>query len=274
MTESTVTSGRVLRDTIAATAIQVPGAPDALVGKLIEEMGFAAIYVSGAALSAGVLAMPDIGLFTLTELAQHVEQLTARVTIPVIVDADTGFGDTASVEHAEGTYALAVPDLEAGRASAALDATATRLDAGGTLLDAVAIDARYADRQVDFDGEVVRDTLRLGAGGGVRLEADRQLVSLRQLDASGDGLSWTLAPDAAPRAVTLSPAEIFGVSDRLGSLEVGKMANLVVTDGDLLEARTTTRYLFIDGRNVPLATKHSELYDTFKDRSQAANPKT
>jgi methylisocitrate lyase len=99
MTEPTITSGRVLRDTIAATAIQVPGAPNALVGKLIEEMGFAATYVSGAALSAGVLAMPDIGLFTLTELAQHVEQLTARVTIPVIVDADTGFGDTPSVER-------------------------------------------------------------------------------------------------------------------------------------------------------------------------------
>jgi imidazolonepropionase-like amidohydrolase len=56
------------------------------------------------------------------------------------------------------------------------------------------------------------------------------------------------------------------VADRLGSLEVGKMANLVVTTGDILEARTDTRYLFIDGRPVPLSTKHSDLYDTFKNR--------
>jgi methylisocitrate lyase len=89
----------MLRDTVAATAIQVPGAPNALAGRLIEESGFSAIYISGATLSAGVLAMPDIGLFTLSELAQQVEYLTARVGIPVIVDADTGFGGVANVER-------------------------------------------------------------------------------------------------------------------------------------------------------------------------------
>ena len=94
-----MTPGQMLRATIESTAIQVPGAPNALVGRLIEEMGFPATYVSGAALSAGVLALPDVGLFTLTELAQQVQYLTARVTIPVIVDADTGFGDTANVER-------------------------------------------------------------------------------------------------------------------------------------------------------------------------------
>jgi methylisocitrate lyase len=94
-----MTTGQMLRETIAATAIQVPGAPNALAGRLIEEAGFPAMYLSGAALSAGVLALPDIGLFTLTELVQHVEYLTARVTIPIIVDADTGFGDTANVER-------------------------------------------------------------------------------------------------------------------------------------------------------------------------------
>ncbi len=99
MTEQLMSPGQVLRDTVESTAIQVPGAPNALVGRLIEEMGFAAMYLSGAALSAGVLAMPDVGLFTLTELAQQVAYLTARVTIPVIVDADTGFGDTVNVER-------------------------------------------------------------------------------------------------------------------------------------------------------------------------------
>jgi len=99
MVEPTMTPGQMLRETIASGAIQVPGAPNALVGRLIEEMGFPAMYLSGAALSAGVLALPDIGLFTLTELVQQVQYLTGRVTIPIIVDADTGFGDTANVER-------------------------------------------------------------------------------------------------------------------------------------------------------------------------------
>ena len=59
---------------------------------------------------------------------------------------------------------------------------------------------------------------------------------------------------------------IFGVGDRLGSLEPGKIANVVVTDGDILEARTSTRYLIIDGRDVPLGTRHTDLYDIFKVR--------
>jgi imidazolonepropionase-like amidohydrolase len=57
-----------------------------------------------------------------------------------------------------------------------------------------------------------------------------------------------LAPDAALRALTLSPAEIFGVSDRLGSIEKGKIANLVVTDGDLFNEKTKIKFVFVDGR--------------------------
>jgi methylisocitrate lyase len=68
-------------------------------GRLIEEMGFPTMYLSGAAFSAGVLALPDVGLFTLTELVQQTNYLTSRVSVPVIVDADTGFGDTANVER-------------------------------------------------------------------------------------------------------------------------------------------------------------------------------
>ena len=57
-----------------------------------------------------------------------------------------------------------------------------------------------------------------------------------------------LSPDAALRALTLSPAEIFGVADRLGSIENGKIANLVVTDGDLFEEKTKIKFVFVDGR--------------------------
>jgi imidazolonepropionase-like amidohydrolase len=83
---------------------------------------------------------------------------------------------------------------------------------------------------------------------------------------AGMAAAFGLPKADALRAVTLWPAQIFGVGDRLGSIEVGKMANVVVTTGDILEPRTDTRYLFIDGRQVPLDTKHTELYKMFKDR--------
>ena len=83
---------------------------------------------------------------------------------------------------------------------------------------------------------------------------------------AGMAAAFGLSKDDALRAVTLWPAQIFGIADKVGSLEVGKVANVVVTDGDLLEARTNTRFLFIDGRMVPLGTKHTVLNEEFKDR--------
>jgi imidazolonepropionase-like amidohydrolase len=80
--------------------------------------------------------------------------------------------------------------------------------------------------------------------------------------AAAHGLSKT----DALKSVTLWPAQIFGVADKMGSIDVGKMANIVVTTGDLLEAKTDTKYLFIDGRQVPLDSKHTQLNAQFKDR--------
>lgn len=78
--------------------------------------------------------------------------------------------------------------------------------------------------------------------------------------------SYGLPRDEALKAVTIYPAEILGVADKIGSLEVGKMANVVVTDGDLLDPRTHVKYLFINGRALPLTSRHTELFDSFKDR--------
>jgi len=61
-----------------------------------------------------------------------------------------------------------------------------------------------------------------------------------------------LTPDAAVRALTLSAAEIYGVADRLGSIETGKIANLVVTDGDLFDEKTKIKYVFVDGHRFTI----------------------
>lgn len=78
--------------------------------------------------------------------------------------------------------------------------------------------------------------------------------------------AYGLSKDDALKSVTLYPAQILGISNQLGSIEVGKTANIVVTDGDLLEPRTNIKYLFINGRMLPLTSRHTELYDAFKNR--------
>ena len=83
---------------------------------------------------------------------------------------------------------------------------------------------------------------------------------------AGMAAAYGLSRADALKSVTLYPAQIMNVADRLGSIEVGKMANLVVTDGDLLEIRTRIRYLVIDGRPVVLSSRHTELNEAFKDR--------
>jgi imidazolonepropionase-like amidohydrolase len=83
---------------------------------------------------------------------------------------------------------------------------------------------------------------------------------------AGMAASFGLPKAEALKAVTLYPAQIMGVADRLGSIEQGKVANLVVADGDMLEPRTNIRYLFIGGRQIPLVSRHTMLNDEFKDR--------
>ncbi|ADB17823.1 methylisocitrate lyase [Pirellula staleyi DSM 6068] len=107
----TDTPGERLRQLVAESTIQIPGAPSALAGRLVERMGFDAVYLSGASLSSNVLALPDVGLLTLTELTQQLTYLSRSVEIPIIVDADTGFGDVVNVERT-------VVELEAAGAAA------------------------------------------------------------------------------------------------------------------------------------------------------------
>lgn len=83
---------------------------------------------------------------------------------------------------------------------------------------------------------------------------------------TGMAAAYGLSHDEAIKAVTLYPAQIIGVADRYGSIETGKTANLVITDGDLLEPKTHVKYLFIDGRMVPLASRHTEFYEQFRSR--------
>lgn len=83
---------------------------------------------------------------------------------------------------------------------------------------------------------------------------------------AGTAAAYGLDVDEALKAITLYPAQILGISDRVGSLEVGKDATLIVTDGDPLEIMTHTERMYIQGRDTDLTSRHTMLYDKYKTK--------
>src|SRR4051794_20296297 len=90
--------GRRLRDATAAGPVLLPGVFSPLVARLAERAGFQAVYLSGAALSAS-LGLPDVGLVTVTEFVDAARAITAATPLPLVCDADTGFGEALNVER-------------------------------------------------------------------------------------------------------------------------------------------------------------------------------
>ena len=86
------TKARQLRQLIAAGCVPMPGAFNALTARLVERVGFPAVYVSGAGLTNATVGVPDIGLVGLEEFARLAGYIAAAVKVPVVSDADTGFG--------------------------------------------------------------------------------------------------------------------------------------------------------------------------------------
>jgi len=101
---------------------------------------------------------------------------------------------------------------------------------------------RFRDRAPSSSAALAKAGVKFAFySGGLTAPRDALKAAKKSIDAG-------LSPDAALRALTLSAAEIFGVADRLGSIENGKIANLVVTDGDLFEEKTKIKIVFVDGR--------------------------
>ena len=86
---------------------------------------------------------------------------------------------------------------------------------------------------------------------------------------AANAVAHGLAYDEALKAVTIYPAQIFGLSDQLGTLENGKIANIIVTNGDPLELTTDVRYLFIKGQLTSTDNKHKAEYEKYLNRPKA-----
>ncbi len=196
---------QVLRERLAQDEILVvPGAFDALTGRLLERAGFEALYRGGYAASAAAFGLPDLGITSSTEMVEHARRLCSAVSLPVIADADTGYGEVAQVirtvheleragvagiqledqvfpkrcGHMEGKDVIA-PELHEQKLRAALDARAhgdtvivARTDAIAVtgLEDAIARAHRYAAAGADVifvDAPRSEDELRAIGSAGI-----------------------------------------------------------------------------------------------------------
>src|SRR6478735_12470619 len=78
-------------------AVLLPGAANGLFARVIEDTGFEAMYVTGAGIANMYLGVPDIGLTTLSEIADHIAPIADAIEIPMLVDVDTGFGNALNM---------------------------------------------------------------------------------------------------------------------------------------------------------------------------------
>ena len=223
---------------------------------------------------------------------KHLNEVWDRAT--EYYEVDSAMGNTSPDYYPEmtalqpvlkGTMPLMVEVAEAGDILKALDwikerkikkAILTGVDEGWRVADKIAAsgipvvaEAAFAlpGRSYDrYDRVYANAGLMQKAGVKVALRTD-EANNVRNLPYyAGVAAAYGMDKEAALRSITIVPAEIFGVADRLGSIEIGKEATLFVCDGDPLEPATNIRYLFIDGWQVPLISRQTQLYEEFLQR--------
>jgi len=119
--------------------------------------------------------------------------------------------------------------------------------------------------RIETLGAIYENAARLEeAGVKIAIQTDRTNDARTLPWEAGLAVAYGLSWEAALRAVTLTPAEIFGVADRVGSLERGKVANVLVTAGDPFQPLTPVKHLFIRGREVDLRSRQDDLADRYR----------
>ncbi|HEY4320358.1 MAG TPA: amidohydrolase family protein [Gemmatimonadales bacterium] len=186
----------------------------------------------------------------------------ARGEMPVMLPAETQADIRGAVAFAEEMKLK--PIIVGGRDAWRMADYLKQHNVPVVLTSVMALPSREDDA---YDANYSAPAKLAAAGVQFAIAAGEPNPDVRNLPfVAGMASAFGLSKDDALKSVTLWPAQIFGLGDRLGSIEVGKMANIVVSDGDMLEARTNTKYLFVDGRQVPLDNKQLTLYNEFKDR--------
>lgn len=187
-----------------------------------------------------------------------------RGEMPVIVKADGASDITSAIEWAEKRGVLDQMILsgaaEGWRVADEIAEAGVPVLAGPVL----STPSRDSDR---YDKAYANPGLMRAAGVKVAIRTG-EAENVRNLPYhAGFAAAYGMGKEEALRAVTIVPAEIFGVDDQVGSLEAGKRANLFVATGDPFETKTDITHLFIDGYKIPLESRHTKLYDEFLHRN-------
>ncbi|MGZ3497482.1 MAG: isocitrate lyase/PEP mutase family protein [Vulcanimicrobiaceae bacterium] len=178
--------------------VLVAGAPNALTARIIADVGFEVVYLTGAGLTNMYLGMPDLGFMDLTQLVQHTMAIRNVVNRPLVVDADTGFGNPLNVAHTvrllerAGASAIQIEDQVAPKRCGHFEGKAVISSVEMVNKIKAAVDARREDvviiartdaRAVEgFNSAVERAALYAEAGADVTfVEAPHTVEELRQI---------------------------------------------------------------------------------------------
>jgi imidazolonepropionase-like amidohydrolase len=122
------------------------------------------------------------------------------------------------------------------------------------------------EEEYPYDKPMTQPSELAAAGIPIAFASFDTSFSRRLSQQAGNAVAYGLPHEEALRAIMLNAAKMLGVDDQLGTIETGKLANIIVTDGDPLEIRTQVRYLFIKGRLTNLENRNSDLYDKYRKR--------
>jgi imidazolonepropionase-like amidohydrolase len=220
---------------------------------LLEEAKAQAAAQEAARGASGTAApRPDLALESLAPFA--------RGEAPVIVRADQEEDIRGALAFAKerGLRLIVAGGLEAWRCADALRAQDVPV-----LLNVLRLPGRRSD---PYDAAYAGPRKLHEAGVRFAIVSDDTSFSRNLPFEAAMARAYGLPADAALRAITLAPAEIFGVASRLGSIEPGKDANLFLASGDVMDARTRVLRVLIDGQEQSLENRHTRLYEQFKDR--------
>ncbi len=219
---------------------------------LLEEAKAYGAALDAAAAGKGLAPKPDPKLEALVAVARGQLSVTLRA------DDEDDIRGAVAFAKARGLKLVIAGGLEAWRCAALLKQKDVAV-----LIQALRLPRRRSD---PYDAAYANAALLAKAGVRFAIVTDSDSNCRNLPYEAAMARSFGLSAEAALRAITLSPAEILGVAERMGSLEVGKDANLFVASGDIMDHRTQVTRVFIDGVAQSLETRHTRLYEQFKDR--------
>ncbi|HZM49880.1 MAG TPA: amidohydrolase family protein [Vicinamibacteria bacterium] len=194
------------------------------------------------------------------DLAEEALGAVARGELPVVMRADAEDDIRGAVRFAgeHGLKLIIAGGLEAWRCAGLLKEKDVPV-----LLQVDRLPLRESDR---YDASFTNPSALHRAGVRFAIVSDDAADTRNLPYEAAMARAYGLPADVALRAITLSPAEIFGVADRMGALAVGKDADVFVATGDIMDTRTQVTHVFVDGAPQSLETRHTRLYREFKDR--------